>query len=391
MNRKTLLPILLLSAAGFTILTTEFSIVGLLPAMSRDLGVSVSQAGLLVTLFAFTVAAFGPLLTALAARLDRKRLFVSTLVVFGLANALAALSPNIGVMAVARFVPALILPVFWALTSETAVEITGPEQAGRAIAMVTFGIVAATVLGIPIATLISDAAGWRAAFVVLSILAFGKAAALWFLLPALPSQRAETSLREQFAILRQPLVVGHVLLSVLVFAGMFTAYTYLADILERLAGMSGSTVGWVLMGFGAVGLLGNWLGGRAVDRSALGATVAFTGALAVGLSLLVPALGSYALLGLVLALWGVAQSALFVVSHTRVMKAAPENAAFGASLNISGANLGIGLGALLGGRVIEEYGLGSVAFAGAGIVLLATLVAAGLMAAPRPVVAEARA
>ena len=96
-----LLPILLLSAAGFTILTTEFLIVGLLPDLARDLDVTVSQAGLLVTLFAFTVAATGPLLTALMANIERKRLFIGVLILFGLSNALAMAAPNIWVMAVA--------------------------------------------------------------------------------------------------------------------------------------------------------------------------------------------------------------------------------------------------------------------------------------------------
>lgn len=128
-----LFPILLLSAAGFTVLTTEFVIVGLLPSIARDLNVSVSQAGLLVTLFAFTVAAFGPFLTAYCARFPRKRLFISILIMFGVANTLAALAPNIWVMAFARLIPALGLPVFWALASETAVDIVGPEYAGRAI------------------------------------------------------------------------------------------------------------------------------------------------------------------------------------------------------------------------------------------------------------------
>ena len=124
-----LLPILLLSAAGFTILTTEFLIVGLLPGLARDLDVTVSQAGLLVTLFAFTVAATGPLLTALMANIERKRLFIGVLILFGLSNALAMAAPNIWVMAVARFVPALALPVFWSLASATAVELVGPARA----------------------------------------------------------------------------------------------------------------------------------------------------------------------------------------------------------------------------------------------------------------------
>ena len=164
-----LLPILLLSAAGFTVLTTEFVIVGLLPSIARDLDVSVSQAGLLVTLFAFTVAAFGPFLTAYFARFERKRLFISILLMFGAANTLAALAPNIWVMAVARLIPALGLPVFWALASETAVDIVGPDYAGRAIAKIGFGIVCATVFGIPVGTMIRDELGWGRGFGILVV------------------------------------------------------------------------------------------------------------------------------------------------------------------------------------------------------------------------------
>lgn len=376
-----LLPILLLSAAGFTVLTTEFLIVGLLPAMALDLRVTIPQAGLLVTLFAFTVAAAGPPLTAWLSGVERKRLFVGVLVVIGFANALAAVAPNIGVMAIARFIPALILPVFWALASDTAVQLTGPARAGKAISMIAFGIVAATVLGIPIGTLISDAFGWRNAFAALSLVAFAKAMLLLFFLPRIALPAKPASMRSQVRILRDPIIVGHVLLSVLVFTGMFTAYTYLADILGRLAGVPSAHVGWWLMGFGAVGLLGNSLGGRVVDRSPLGATLVFSAVVALAMATILPSLRSPVLLAAALVAWGIAQAALLIVCHVRVMKSAPEAQAFAASLNISGANVGIGLGALIGGRVIDGWGLASVGGVAAGVVVLAMVAALLLLAA----------
>lgn len=379
-----LLPILLLSAAGFTILTTEFLIVGLLPGLARDLHVTVSQAGLLVTLFAFTVAATGPLLTALMANVERKRLFIGVLVLFGLSNALAAAAPNIWVMAVARFVPALALPVFWSLASATAVELVGPARAGRAISMVAFGIVAATVFGIPIGVLISDAFGWRAAFGVLSVVAFAKAVLLLFAFPSTRIRADSVKLITQLRILRNPIVVGHVLLSLLVFTGMFTAYTYLADMLERLAGFNGQIVGWTMMAFGAVGLIGNTLGGRLVDRSPLGATALFSALMAAGLAVVAPVMQSHGLLAVALGVWGIAQAALFIVCHVRLMKSAPEAPAFAASLNISGANIGIGLGAVVGGHVIDNYGLASLGWAAAAIVGVSVGLAFVLMAASRP-------
>ena len=147
---------------------------------------------------------------------------------------------------------------------------------------------------------------------------------------------------------------------------MFTAYTYLADILERLAGFNGTVVGWCLMGFGAVGLIGNSLGGRAVDRHPLMASMMFCAFMIAGLVALVPNIHSPLGLAAAMGIWGVTQAALFLVSHVRLMKAAPEAPAFAASLNIAGANLGIGLGAMIGGRVIDSVGLQGLGFAAAG-------------------------
>lgn len=379
--QPSLLPILLLSAAGFSILTTEFIIVGVLPGIARDLQVTIPQAGLLVTLFAFTVALVGPMLVALLSRFPRKPLFVLTLLLFALSNAIAAVAPNIAVMAIARFIPALMLPVFWALASETAVDIVGPERAGKAISMVSFGIVAATIFGIPIGTLISDAFGWRAAFGTLGVLALAKAALLYFFLPHTPGSKDQPGALQQMAIFRDARSVGHVLLSLLVFAGLFSVYTYLADLLERLAGVPAATVGWILMGFGGMGLIGNWLGGKLVDRNPLRATIIFCIPLLISMLLIAPFAHSWPILGAALTVWGITQAALFTVSHVRVMKAVGEKAtaALGASLNISGANLGIAAGAFIGGRTINFFGLGSLGIAGAVTVLIAIAAALALM------------
>jgi len=372
----SLLPIFLLSAAGFTVLTTEFIIVGLLPSMARDLHVTVSKAGLLVTIFALTVAAVGPILTARVVGFERKKLFLFTLLLFALSNGLASFAPNIVVMAVARLLPALMLPVFWSLASETAVQITGPEHAGKAISMVSFGVVGATIFGIPIGALIAYQFGWRSAFAILGVLALAKALLLLFFLPRLPGAKDRLPVLQQLGILRQPRILGHIFLSLLVFAGMFTAYTYLADILEKLAGFSGSTVGWILMGFGGVGLIGNWAGGRMVDRHALGASILFCTPLAIGLCMLVPFMKWRAMLAFVLVVWGFCQAALITVSHTRVMKATAGMPALGASLNISGANLGIALGAFIGSCAIDVAGLQSVGLAAAVIIIAAIAAAA---------------
>jgi DHA1 family inner membrane transport protein len=374
--------ILILAVAAFVIVTTEYLIVGLLPALSRDLGISISLAGQLVTLFAFTVMLFGPPLTAWLSHLDRKQLFVAILLVFAASNALAAMASNIWVLALARFIPALALPVFWGTASETAGQLAGPEHAGQAVSKVYLGISGALLFGIPLGTVAANSIGWRSAFWLLAALSLLIAAALWALMP--PVARSERmNLRQQARLFKEPCFLANVALSVIVFTAMFTAYTYLADVLERIAGVAPARVGWWLMGFGAVGLLGNWMGGKAVDRAPLTATALFAGLLAIGMALAVPMAHAGVAFCAVLALWGVAYTALFPISQVRVMKSATHSQALAGTTNVSAANAGIGIGAIIGGVAIPMLGLDKIGYIAAAIAVLA-VAAAPLVARARP-------
>ncbi|MBB3979925.1 putative MFS family arabinose efflux permease [Rhizobium azooxidifex] len=366
------LSIAILAVAAFVIVTTEYLIVGLLPSLARDLEISISAAGQLVTLFAFTVMLFGPVLTALLSHLERKRLFIAILLVFAASNALAAVAPNIWVLGVARFIPALVLPVFWGTASETAGQIVGTQRAGRAVSQVYLGISAALLFGIPLGTLASDAIGWRGTFWILAALSLAMALALTIFMPTVAMPR-RLRLAEQASILKDPYFIGNVALSVVVFTAMFTAYTYLADMLERVAGVAPAHVGWWLMGFGAIGLIGNWLGGRLVDRSPLGSTAAFSVLLGVGMAASVPLSGSLSMLGAALAIWGIAYTALFPICQVRVMKSASHAQALAGTLNVSAANAGTGLGAIIGGLVISHWGLGNIAYVASGVAALAAV------------------
>jgi DHA1 family inner membrane transport protein len=368
------LSIAILGCAAFVIVTTEYMIVGLLPGLARDLGISISMAGQLITLFAFTVMLFGPILTAMLSHFDRKRLFVSILILFAASNVLAALAPNIWVLALARFLPALALPVFWGTASETAGQLAGPERAGAAVSKVYLGISAALLFGIPLGTLASNSIGWRGTFWVLGALSILMAVLLMAFMPTL-ARPARMRLAEQSRIFKDRRFLSNLLLSVLVFTAMFSAYTYLADTLESIAAVPASQVGWWLMGFGAIGLTGNWLGGRLVDRNPLMVTAAFTLMLGIGMAISVPLAGSHGWLALALAIWGVAYTALFPVCQVRVMKAATHAQALAGTLNVSAANAGIGLGAIIGGLVIGQWGLKYLGYTATGIAVLAVLVA----------------
>jgi predicted MFS family arabinose efflux permease len=364
---------IILAIAAFVIVTTEFLIVGLLPALARDLSVPIATAGQLVTLFAVVVMLCGPFLTAWLANVDRKRLFVAILALFAVSNAVAAAAPNFWILALARLVPALALPVFWGTASETAADIAGPGKSGRAVSTVYLGISAAMLFGIPLGTLASDAIGWRGAFALLAALSLVTAILIYFVMPAVRPSKP-VAMREQARILKSPSFLGNVGLSVLVFTAMFTGYTYLAEMLEKSAGIAPALVGWWLMGFGAVGLAGNWLGGRWVDRKPLATTALFCAVLAVGMAATMALAGSL-WFAIALAVWGIANTALYPVCQIRVMKAASEAQALAGTINVSAANGGIALGAVIGGLSISAWGAGNIGYVSGAIAVLAVLAA----------------
>lgn len=375
--------IVVLAVAAFVVVTTEFLMVGLLPALARDLDVSVSAAGQVVTLFAVVVMLFGPLLTAWLGHLERKRLFLGVLLLFAASNAVAAMAPNLWTLAIARVVPALALPVFWGTASETAAQLAGPERAGRAVSMVYLGISGAMLFGIPLGTVAGDAIGWRGAFWVLAALSLLVAGLLQVAMPRMTTGR-RVRLAEQARILKNRFFVGNVLLSVAVFTAMFTGYTYLAEVLEKIAQVPSAHVGWWLMGFGAVGLIGNWLGGLWVDRKPLATTAGFSVMLAVGMVGTMALATTHVGLVIALAVWGVANTALYPVCQIRVMKSAPQAQALAGTINVSAANGGIAIGAMLGGASIPLWGVASVGWVGAAVALVAALAAVCLLRWGRP-------
>ena len=367
------LSITILAISAFLIVTTEFLIIGLLPALARDLGISIAAAGQLITLFAFTVMLFGPPLTAALAHLDRKKLFIAILLVFAFANGLAALSSNIWVLAIARFIPALMLPVFWGTASETAAQLAGPAKSGQAIARIYLGITAALLLGIPLGTLAANGIGWRGAFWLLAGLSLVMAVAMAIYMPKV-ARSARVDFLKQARIFKEPLFLANIGLSIIIFSAMFVAYTYLADMLERIAGVAPGHVGWWMMGFGAIGLIGNWIGGKAVDRSPLKATALFVVLLAAGMAAVTPLASSGLLVCIALALWGIANTALYPICQVRVMNSVSHSQALAGTTNVSAANAGIGIGAIIGGLTIQTAGIASVGYVAAAVAGLALLV-----------------
>ena len=211
-----------------------------------------------------------------------------------------------------------VLPVFWGTASETAAQLAGPAKSGQAIAWVYLGITAALLLGIPLGTLAANGIGWRGAFWLLAGLSLLMAFAIAIYMPKV-ARTARVDFLKQARIFKEPLFLANVALSIIIFSAMFVAYAYLVDILERVVGVASAHVGWWMMGFGAIGLIGNWVGGKAVDHSPLKATALFVLLLAAGMAAVTPLASSGLLVCIALALWGIANTALYPICQVRVM------------------------------------------------------------------------
>jgi predicted MFS family arabinose efflux permease len=356
-----------LTIATFLALTTEMLPVGVLPAMSRELGVSESVAGLLVTVYAFMVAALAIPLTLWTRRLPRKGLLLATLAAYTAANLVVALAPTFAVVAAGRAIGGIAHALFFSLSIAYGSRLVAPAFTGRALAIITTGASAGFVLGVPLSTALGTAVGWRVAF---GVLAAGCAVTLLLvalLLPAVSVEPPADGVHPERGARRGRLAVVSVT-NALVYLGQYTVYTYVAVILLA-AGLSAAGVGPVLLGVGAVSLVGTWYAGVTLDRRPRSSLILVLALMVAGLVAIGVAFPS--LLGVLAAsaVWGIGFGAVassFQTAAIRTRGATPD--LIGAMVNAT-ANIGIGGGAALGGLVLAGAGLEWVPFVGAALVL----------------------
>ena len=367
-------PAAVLGFATAVVVTTEFIVVGLLPEMARDLKVSVAEAGRFVSWFALASALLGPPLTIIASRLQPHRMLAAAMLPFALGNLGAALLPSYPMIVAVRVVEGATLPVLVSIGSAVIAQLAGQGREGQAVALVYFGVVFAIVVAVPGGVIVADHGGWPASFVSLAILAAIATALLGAAFPRLETSEA-ASMKAQSRIMRRPVFQAHLLLSALLFAAMFAAYSYLAAFLEEVAGFDGRGIATTLMGFGIAGVIGNWLAGRVVDRGPTAASAGVAALLMLAMAGVALASGRLLPLLPLLAVWGAAHTAAFLVCQVRVMLAAPVAPAFASSLNIAACNLGIAAGAEAGGWIVDKHDVGAVGYAGAALAALALVMA----------------
>ncbi len=362
--------IVAMALGAFAIGLSEFAVMGLLPRIATDLSVSVPVVGNLVTAYAVGVVVGAPLLAAAAVRLRRRTALLLFMALFAAGNALAALAPGFGLLLVARFLSGLPHGAFFGIGALVAASLVPERRRASAVASMLLGLTVANLVGVPAATLLGGLAGWRLAFVMITVLALLCVAGMLATVPR-DSVTARPSLAAEFAALRAPAVLLALGTVVIGCSGLFAFYTFIAPMMTELAGYGAAAMPVLLAVFGLGMTVGTVLGGRLADRfDPRRVVVGLLGGQASLLLVAVFAVRSPVLAPVMIFGVGAIGVALVPAVQSVVMDSAGDAPALASAAIQSAFNLANAIGAAFGGVVLAA-GWGLAAPPGAGAVLTA--------------------
>lgn len=359
-----------LAISAFAIGTAEFMMAGILPDISRAMLISIPQAGWLMTAYALSVFISAPLLTVLTINFARKNVLLGLLLFFIVGNIISALAPTYFLLMVGRVIAALCHGAFFGIAAVVAADSVDTHKRSQAIALMFTGLTLANVLGVPLGTFIGNTFGWRSTFWMVSLLGIIGIVGILLLIPK-QTLSVANNLSAEFSIFKRPQVWLALLVTALGFGGLFATFAYIAPLMILVTGFSASDIVWLLLLFGTGLVIGNFVGGKAADRSIIASIQFFYFLLALLLFGLVFIAHIKILATITLFFLGVVGFAIVSPIQTQVVVLAKEAPTLASASNISAFNGGIALGTFLGSMTIK-FGLGytSVAWTGGILVLL---------------------
>lgn len=368
------LSLLILALSAFAIGTTEFVIMGLLPEVAADLGVSIPGAGWLVTGYALGVAIGAPFMAMATAKLPRKAALVTLMGIFIIGNLLCALAADYNILMFARIVTALCHGAFFGIGSVVAAGLVPANRRASAVALMFTGLTLANVLGVPLGTALGQYAGWRSTFFAVTVIGV---LALIGLIRFLPSKRDEQKIdmRAELGALKGAGIWLSLSMTALFSASMFALFTYVAPLLGEVTGVSPKGITWTLLLIGLGLTVGNIIGGKLADRRLAATLIGVFITMAVASTVL--SWTSVALIPteITLFLWATAAFAAVPALQINVVTFGKDAPNLVSTLNIGAFNVGNALGAWIGGVVIEQgFGLTRVPLAAAALAVLALVV-----------------
>lgn len=347
MSRLLSLPLLALALGGFVVGSSEFIIMGLLPELAADLGVSLADAGLLVTTYALGVVVGAPLLGPLLDRAPRRKAVILLMFAYTLGNLACALAPDYHWLLAARLLTAISHAGFFGCATLLARDLAPPHRRASAMALVISGLTIANVLGVPLGAWLGQSSSWRVTFAAVALIGALTLIAQLCWLPA-TAKPIRSEAGSWSGILRRP-VLHALLVCSLSSVALFSVFTYISPLLREVSGFSAEQTNWALLLLGIGLTLGNLLGGRLADKGvqhAVPLALAFSGLTLLGLFVFSHmALPTLALL----LLWGMASFAISTPLQLLLVEQAGESASLAATLSHAAFNLGNAAGAWFGG------------------------------------------
>lgn len=367
--------IYLLTFVVFVLGTAQFGLVGILDKVAASAGISLAVAGQLFACFSLANAIGTPLVMTATARIDRRLVLMGALVVAIVASLMTLLLSGLEALMAARALLGVATGVFYVSALSLAASLAAPGRQARAIAGMTMGFSASLILGVPIGRLIATAWDWR---VIYAAIAGCCLLALFGVSRLIPSLKTDVPvpLMRQFAMLKQPKITLALLVSLLLFSGYGTVYIYLTPFVSALMPLSETGLSSLLFAYGFATLMGAQLGGFLADRLGVPRTLLSGMSLQIASLVLMAVIIGYPALTLpLLMLWGIAACSAGPVLNYNIVSLAPEASGILLSLNSSCVQLGLALGAFVGGGVTQIYPMPALAWASAGLVACAAGVA----------------
>lgn len=371
------LKIYVLTIATFTVGLVELIIGGLLPTIAKDLDVSLSMTGQLITIYALMYAIAGPTLLALTGKIERKKLYISSMLIFTLGCFLAAWSPSYAVLFISRIITATSGSLIVTLSLTIAVKLVPKNFQARVIGVISMGVSSAIVLGVPLGVMSGEYISWRMLFFIIAILTLVAMMTVQFFLEPIHMTEQTVPLKTQLKSLRNPKIASAHIVTALTLAGHYTVYAYLTPFMETLLHLDSFQVSISYFLFGIAAVSGGLIGGILSDK--LGSTKSIL--IIVGTFIAVMFVLPWSTIHLyvftfVLFIWGILSWALSPAQQSYLIKYAPESSDIQQSFNYSALQIGIALGSLFGGMVLDQTNsVASNAYFGGGIIIVAAVFA----------------
>lgn len=355
--------ILILAIGTFSILNTEVGIIGILPLIAEKFSVDITQAGLLVSLFALIIAGAGIIMPLLFSGFNRKKVMIAVLTIFSVCNLIAAFAPNFAVVLTARLIPAFFHPIYCSLAFVVAASLVDKKNVPQAISKVMMGVSAGIVIGIPVTSFIANTFSYQTAMLFFTLMNIIALVLTLIMIPSMPVKE-KISYGSQLSVLKQSITWMSLFTVSAIGASLFAVYAYIAQYLQEISRISGENLSLALFLFGCASILGNFLAGKFLSRNAQKTATLYPVLFCI-LYMLVFVLGEFSLAMIpVIFFWGMLNGIGNNIQQFWIMSAIPKAPDFANGLFISFGNLGTTIGTFAGGIILADIGTHYIIFGG---------------------------